>query len=115
MTRRKWNPDERNSRGGTWGLTPSIKGQSQPDASVEGSNDRGGQGYWDVDDDFGQRKRYDEKGNEITAEQAHGPGQSSNQGNDQTLKYITAGAAFVAGAAILIFVPEVAPLVFALP
>ncbi|HSF31448.1 MAG TPA: RHS repeat-associated core domain-containing protein [Candidatus Tectomicrobia bacterium] len=85
----KWNPDPNNSRGGSWGPKRPLKGQSQPSASPEEPNSEGGTGHWDVDDGLGHRQRYNDKGEPITAEEAHGKNadassEPSNEGDDQS-------------------------------
>jgi RHS repeat-associated protein len=69
----KWNPDDNNKRGGTWGPKTPIKDgrKGQPSASWEPKKGNG-KAHWDVDDGDGNRERYDEDGNPIPAEEAHG-------------------------------------------
>ncbi|MCB0076906.1 MAG: WXG100 family type VII secretion target [Anaerolineales bacterium] len=64
-------PDRRTK----WVPRPPIKGQSQPSASWDPD------GHWDVEDGFGERRRYDKEGNPLTPDQAHDPSDStpSNQ------------------------------------
>ena len=66
----KWNSNPRNRRGGTWGPQKPIPGQGQPSASWDP------EGHWDVDSgkEKKDRRRYDEKGNPLTPDQAHGDG-----------------------------------------
>jgi RHS repeat-associated protein len=61
----KWNPDQNNRRGGSWGPSTPIPNQGQPSASWDP------EGHWDVDDGKGNRQRYDPDGNPITPEEAH--------------------------------------------
>lgn len=61
----KWNRDDNNSRGGTWGPTKPVKGRSQPAASWDS------EGHWDVKDGLGGTQRYDKNGNPLTPEEAH--------------------------------------------
>ncbi len=65
----KWNPSPKSPRGGSWGPKRPIKGQSQPKASWDNNAETD---HWDVDDGFGNRRRYDEEGNELSDEEAHG-------------------------------------------
>lgn len=63
----KWNPDPNNKRGGTWGPQKPVEGGSgQPSASWDPD------GHWDVDSGTRKdRKRYDDKGNPLTPDEAH--------------------------------------------
>jgi RHS repeat-associated protein len=67
----KFNADPQNPRGGSYGPTKPQKGRGggQPSASWEGG---AAVPHWDVDDGKGNRRRYDQKGNFITPEKAHG-------------------------------------------
>jgi RHS repeat-associated protein len=65
----KWNPNPENKRGGSWGPKKPVKGQSQPSGSWEGGATVP---HWDVDDGRGGRRRYDENGNSVSPEAAHG-------------------------------------------
>ena len=67
----KFNPDPQNPRGGSYGPTKPQKGRGggQPSASWEGG---AAVPHWDVDDGKGNRRRYDQKGNFVTPEKAHG-------------------------------------------
>ena len=67
----KFNRDPQNPRGGSYGPTKPRKGKGggQPSASWEGDAPVP---HWDVDDGKGNRRRYDENGNFITPEEAHG-------------------------------------------
>lgn len=95
----KWNPNPQNSRGGTWGPQQPIGGQSQPSASWEDANDRGGIGHWDVDDGTGERQRYDEYGRPITEEQAHGrPSATGDEGEDGLVNRLSRATGLTGGA-----------------
>jgi hypothetical protein len=65
----KFNAKPENKRGGSYGPKKPIRGQGQPWASWEGD---AAMSHRDVDDGLGNRKRYDENGNFITPEEAHG-------------------------------------------
>jgi hypothetical protein len=65
----KWNPNPQDSRGGKWGPTIPIPGQSQPSGSFESDAPVP---HWDIDDGKGSRQRYDESGKPISADEAHG-------------------------------------------
>jgi RHS repeat-associated protein len=65
----KWNSNPENKRGGSYGPKKPIKGQSQPSGSWEGG---AATPHWDIDDGKGGRRRYDEHGNYISPETAHG-------------------------------------------
>jgi WXG100 family type VII secretion target len=72
----KWNPNPQNSRGGSWGPKEPIPGQGQPSGSWDP------EGHWDVDDGKGRRQRYDEKGQPISPEEAHGKKEKSEEEPD---------------------------------
>src|SRR5229473_601716 len=62
---------------------PTTEG-GQPSASGEGD---AATPHWDVDDGTGGRERYDENGNSVTPEQAHGaPSKNPNPGATPTPK-----------------------------
>ncbi|MGH7625427.1 MAG: RHS repeat-associated core domain-containing protein, partial [Gemmatimonadaceae bacterium] len=73
----KWNPNPNNKRGGIWGPKIPIPNQSQPSASLEEAKGKGIK-HWDVDNGLGDRERYDENGNPISADEAHGKVPRSN-------------------------------------
>ncbi|MFZ0932525.1 MAG: RHS repeat-associated core domain-containing protein [Syntrophobacteraceae bacterium] len=72
----KWNPNNQNSRGGTWGPDEPVPGQSQPSASWDP------EGHWDIDNGLGQRSRCDENGNPMSPEEAHGRNPEPRQSPD---------------------------------
>jgi hypothetical protein len=75
-------------RDGSYGPTKPRKGKGggQPSGSWEGDATVP---HWDVDDGLGNRRRYDENGNPITPEEAHG---------HRTKRTVTIGAEDVVGA-----------------
>jgi RHS repeat-associated protein len=68
-------PSGTGDRGDKWGPKSSIKGQSQPQASWDETNDE-----WDVDDGLGTRRRYDRHGNEKKGEPHQDRKQNCPQG-----------------------------------
>lgn len=73
-TKWKWNPDEKNSRGGTWG-PDKWDGKTQgspPNASLDKNPGKNGVVHWDVKNGKGNTDRYDVNGKPLTPEQAHG-------------------------------------------
>jgi len=61
----KWNPDPRNSRGGSWGPQKPLPRQSQPSGTWDL------EGHWDIDNGLGKRQRYNEQGRPISDHEAH--------------------------------------------
>jgi hypothetical protein len=80
-----FNPDQNNSRGGSYGPRTPVPDRGQPSASWEPDN----RGHWDVDDGLGNRRRFDRWGKPLTPEEAHAP-RPGREG--QATKYVLIGA-----------------------